>query len=366
LQNPTNVPYLNQDGTLRVGDAVSRIVGIVDYSNQSYRIQPVKLPLISITNKRPSTVPDVGGTIKVATFNLSNYFNGDGVGGGFPTSRGADTPDEFAQQSAKIVYTLALLDADIVGLIEIENDDGPRSAIADLVSQLNQLVGVGSYDYIYTGTLGEDETRVALIYQPASIVPIGNHQILDSSVDELFNDDYNQPALAQSFQSSNTDNGSADNIVTIVVSHLKSKDSDCDDVNDIDRADGQGNCSVTRTNTAISQAGYMDLLQEFLGVSAYTNVSAGQTGYLNHALADESLLPKITGVADWHINADEPRAMDYNDSNQAGLYKPDMFRFSEHDPIIVGIDMRMIDNPGDPVNSTYFLPIVLLPNDGVE
>jgi predicted extracellular nuclease len=41
----------------------------------------------------------VGGTVKVASFNVLNYFNGNGLGGGFPTSRGASTSEEFTRQT---------------------------------------------------------------------------------------------------------------------------------------------------------------------------------------------------------------------------------------------------------------------------
>ena len=40
----------------------------------------------------------------------SNYFNGNGQGGGFPTSRGATTPVEFARQRAKTIATLAAIE----------------------------------------------------------------------------------------------------------------------------------------------------------------------------------------------------------------------------------------------------------------
>ena len=43
--------------------------------------------------------PDViSGSLKVAAFNVLNYFNGDGQGGGFPTSRGANSAVEFDRQ----------------------------------------------------------------------------------------------------------------------------------------------------------------------------------------------------------------------------------------------------------------------------
>ena len=46
----------------------------------------------------------------------------------------------------------------------------------------------------------------------------------------------------------------------------------------------------------------------------------------------------VTGVATWHINADEPRFVDYNqEHNPDSMYQADPFRSSDHDPILIGI-----------------------------
>ena len=66
--------------------------------------------------------PTSAARLKVAAANVLNYFNGDGAGGGFPTSRGADTPAEFARQRAKTIAALRMLDADVTGL----DGDGER------------------------------------------------------------------------------------------------------------------------------------------------------------------------------------------------------------------------------------------------
>ena len=89
----------------------------------------------------------------------------DGGAGGFPTSRGADDLEEFLRQTDKIVAALAAMDADIVGLVELENDetfiverdlgrkgmpvDGGPSALQDLVMFLNLAVGAGTYDFFF-------------------------------------------------------------------------------------------------------------------------------------------------------------------------------------------------------------------------
>ena len=102
----------------------------MDFRFGSYRIQPVGAVNFIATNLRTPAPAAVGGNLKVASFNVLNYFNGNGLGGGFPTcARGGDTLFEFDRQEAKIVSALKAIDADIVGLMEIENDGGPTSAL---------------------------------------------------------------------------------------------------------------------------------------------------------------------------------------------------------------------------------------------
>ncbi|MEO6997215.1 MAG: PKD domain-containing protein, partial [Terracoccus sp.] len=53
---------------------------------------------------------------------------------------------------------------------------------------------------------------------------------------------------------------------------------------------------------------------------------------------------QVTGVADWHINSDEPAVLDYNTefksaAQLASLYAPDEFRISDHDPVVVGLSL---------------------------
>ena len=47
-------------------------------------------------------------------------------------------------------------------------------------------MGAGTYAYIPTGRLGTDVITDALIYQPASVRPLGEEAVLDSTVDPTF------------------------------------------------------------------------------------------------------------------------------------------------------------------------------------
>jgi predicted extracellular nuclease len=375
--DPTRYPVggLSADSTLRSGDTLTGLSGVLEQRFGEYRIQPVGTTAFVAANPRPLAPAPVGGTLKVASFNLLNYFNGNGVGGGFPTSRGATTLAEFERQRAKTIAAIVAMNADVVGLMELENDAPGASAIEDLVSGLNQSTAPGTWALIDTGVVGTDEIRVGLIYKPAAVTPFNAFAILDSSDDPRFIDTLNRPSLAQTF--SQNSNGKR---LTVVVNHLKSKGSDCNLVGDPDTGDGQGHCNQTRAAaaaalvdwlaadptgasdpdvliigdmnsyaredpiTAIRNGGFTDLISAFGGDGGYSYVFDGQSGYLDHALASLLLAPRITGVTEWHINADEPTVLDYNvefkSANHVNsLYAPSPFRSSDHDPVIIGINL---------------------------
>ena len=384
-QNPD--PAIHPNGAefdlsnlFRGGDRVQNVTGVLDYAFSLYRVQPTQGANYSSDNPRPAAPDATGGTIKVASLNVLNYFTT--IDDGFNDicgplmnleCRGADDAEELTRQRDKLIAALAGIDADVVGLVEIENDTA-NVALGDLVAGLNDAVGAGSYGFVATGPIGTDAIRVALIYKPASVSPVGDYAILDSSVDGRFIDDKNRPVLAQSFR----DNAGGD-IVTVAVNHLKSKGSPCDDVSDPDTGDGSGNCNLTRTAAAealvdwlatdptdsgvdnflvigdlnaydkedpidaLVDGGYVDLVSSFLGEAAYSFVFDGQIGYLDHALANATLNDRVTGVSIWHINADEPDLINYDTSfkrpAQVAIYAPDAYRSSDHDPVIVGLDL---------------------------
>jgi uncharacterized protein len=374
-QNPAFVGYpqggLSASNTLRVGDTLPTLSGVVDFRFDEYRVQPTAPVNFTHTNPRPAAPDAVGGNLRIASFNVLNFFNGDGAGGGFPTARGANTPFEFQRQRQKEVNALSTMNADIVGLMEMENDAGPNSAVADLVAGLNDKLGAGTYAYIDTGVLGTDEIKVALIYKPGSVTPVGTWKALTAAQDPRFDTTRNRPSLAQTFQ----DNATGRKL-TVDVNHLKSKGSVCD--GDPDTGDGSGNCNVTRTQAAAAlvdwlktdptgsgdpdflligdmnsytfespiqtfvDGGLTNLVRKYDGLEGYSYVFDGESGYLDHALATKSLEAQVSGVGHWHINADEPIALDYNVEFKSAaqvdsFYSPEAFRASDHDPVLIGV-----------------------------
>ena len=86
----------------------------------------------------------VGGDVQVASFNVLNYFTDLAPAYQSP-ARGANTAEELVRQEAKLVSAITALDADVVGLIEIANDDG--DALDTLVAALNDAQEGTADDY---------------------------------------------------------------------------------------------------------------------------------------------------------------------------------------------------------------------------
>jgi predicted extracellular nuclease len=363
----------------RGGDTVENVTGVLDYNFGLYKVQPTQGALYTAVNQRPAQPDDVGGNLKVASFNVLNYFTTIDDSGPIcgpdqdQGCRGADTPEEFTRQRTKIIAALAAIDADVVGLIEIENHPGDVPT-ADLVDGLNAVVGPGIYDYVATGAIGPDVIRVAFIYKPATVSLVGSYAVLDdpSFLDPVgYGDAKSRPALAQTFMD-NTTGG----VFTAVVNHLKSKGTPCGPGDDDPET---GSCNLTRTLAAqklvdwlatdptgsgdadflimgdlnsydkedpidvLLAGGYSDLLGDSVGEFAYSYVFDGQLGYLDYAMANQALLDEVTGVTAWHINSDEPDILDYDMSfkkdAQDALYEPNAYRASDHDPVINGLDV---------------------------
>jgi hypothetical protein len=250
VQNPDPTPFMFDepntpavDPTLRVGDSVTGLTGVMHFAFGDYRIQPVVSPPFVAANPRPTASPIVGGTLKVAAANVLNYFNGDGAGGGFPTSRGAETAVEFARQRAKTIASLTTLRADVLGLMEMENDSTAteNAAIEDLLDGLNADPMTGTYAFIDTGVIGTDQIRVALLYNPATVTPVGTTGVLLTGTFEGFS----RPPIAQAFEENIT--GA---VFIVVVNHFKSKGCGGATGLDLDQGDGQSCFNAKRVQSA--------------------------------------------------------------------------------------------------------------------
>ena len=404
LRHPNGAPFA-LDNLFRGGDTVANTTGVLGYDFNLYRILPTAGADYTRVNPRPAAPDEIDGRLRVAAMNTLNFFvTGDVVPNGGPGDnvcggngdlecRGWDTdqPLEFDRQRDKLLRALIGLDADVLGLNELEN--GPADPLSDpeggIVPGLNELLGDGTYAAIDTGIIGTDAIRVGLIYKPGVVTPVGDFQVLTSAVDSRFNDARSRPALAQTFQ----ENATGERF-TVVVNHLKSKGSACvtpgvDVPLDPDLHDGQGNCSQTRRAAAEALVEWLatdptgsgdpdfliagdlnsyakedtideilqgaddvdgtdddwtNLIAKYIGTYAYSYTFDGQAGYLDHALSNPALTGQVADATEWHINADEPDVLDYDTTfkptAQEALWELNAFRTSDHDPVLVGLELN--------------------------
>jgi uncharacterized protein len=408
LRHPNGAAYA-LNNLFRGGDQVQNAIGVLSFDFNLYRIIPTAAANYTPVNPRPVAPEPVGGSLRVAAMNTLNFFltldttasdSGGGPCGGNANldCRGADSdqPNEFPRQRTKLLAALAGLNADVIGLNELENTPGvdplgdPTNGI---VAGLNAILGPGTYSYINTGVIGTDAIRVGLIYKPAVVNPVGLFKVLTTAVDPRFIDTRSRPVLAQTFEVIAT--GAR---FTIAVNHLKSKGSAC--AGDPDAGDGQGNCNGTRTlaaqalvdwlatdptgsgdpdflimgdlnsyaredpitaikagadDTAGTGDDFTNLIFDYHGPFAYSYTFDGQAGYLDHALANTSLAAQVTGAADWHINSDETEVVDYDTTfkppEQEALYQPNPYRSSDHDSVVVGLNL--LNTPPVATNDNY-------------
>lgn len=377
---------------IRMGATINNLTGVLEYRFSEWNVQPQKTAPVSFSNPPRPAAPVLAGNLVVGSLNVLNYFNGDGLGGGFPTSRGADSAAELQRQTDKIVAAIVAMNPDVLGLMEIENDgDGANESLAYLANAINVVAGPGTYDYVHAGLAGGgDEIKVGILYKPAVVTPAGSAQVLATAAFTDPNDigsQQNRPAVTQTFQVTDAGNSDVDEAFTAVVLHLKSKGSGCGAGDD---SLIEGSCSDTRrkanialldwlatdpTNTVgnlgkadtdvlilgdlnsyyqelpmqvLYQAGYINQLPQ----NGYTYVFDGQLGSLDQAVASPSMDVQVISSASWHINSDENALLDYNDTvsdtSEASfevkpatnpLYAPDAFRGSDHDPVLLGLNL---------------------------
>jgi predicted extracellular nuclease len=355
------------------------------------------VPPATFANTREASPVAVGGDLTIASFNVLNYFTTTGEqyvagGGNCPFNddragnpitvndcgddgpRGAADDESLRRQQDKIVHAINTLDASVLSLEEIENaakfGEDRDASLAVLVQALNADAGTPKWAYVPTpATAGdqadEDVIRTAFIYQPALVAPVGPSVIDDAPAFANARD-----PLAQAWRPAGGDGGST---FVVIVNHFKSKGSGSGD--DADQGDGQGASnhsrvlqaqelvdfadaqaaaadtdlvfldgdfnSYTREDPmqALYGAGYTDIGSTLTAESTY--LFDGVVGSLDHVLASPAALDTVTGADVWNINSVESVALEYSryNYNATNFYDQSPFRSSDHDPLIVGVDL---------------------------
>jgi predicted extracellular nuclease len=312
-------------------------------------------------------VPEAAeGDIRVASFNLYEYFNGDGKGAGFPGERGAQTAEEFLQQAARIAAAVKEMHPDVLGVMEVENDGfEATSARQDLAIMLSEALGV-PYKVAKPEAerAGTDVISVGLIYRSDRVSPHGPAHLLEGG---SFGPT-NRVPIAQVFRA--LEGGDR---FLVVVNHLKSKGYCPESGPDTDQDDGQACWNAARvegaTETvrwaqqlaaeagtenllmlgdlnayrmedpirALIDEGLVELVQHHQpGRPYYSYVFRGAAGTLDYAFASAPLAEISSDAFIWHINAAYP----WSDRPSEPW-----LRSSDHDPVVVDLRFTQSETP---------------------
>lgn len=459
LQNQTTkglpVPYLTVAGgganpnPPRVGaGATLQSPVVLDWRNNVWKFQPraqVTLngaDVVTFADDRSGNlVPtDVGGEVKIATFNVLNYFNttgeayaASGAGQNPPLDtfctyytdrqsnrignnscgvrllddpntpaneantndgrgpRGAATAVSLARQEAKLAKTLVAMDADVIGLEEIENsiklpgEANRDDAVARVVEMLNDIEGAGTWKYVRSpgeantaqAIAEQDVIRQAFIYKPAAVTPVGQSDILFGTT-EFTNA---REPLAQAFKKTG---GLDSDAFAVIVNHFKSKGDSCSSFDPVELCQTGDNANSPYTGAfngdrvkqatrlvefaeefaadrdieavflagdfnsyskedpigVLESGGFEVIESDTPGEESYS--FSGYSGSLDHVLGNEAAMSMVTGADIWEINANEAISFQYSrhNYNVTDFWQPNLpFATSDHNPEIVGLDL---------------------------
>lgn len=342
--NPWPIPYLDAEGTRRVGDRVDGLTGILTQAFDAHRIHPTRTPVFRPGNPRPAPPARPDASLRVATLNLQNYFLTLG-------SRGASSRAALQRQRQKLTEALHGLDADVISLSEVENRD---RVLDDLVATINRGASKRQrYRAVASAGAGTDAIRNALLYRPARLTLLGS----DADPDPV----HNRAPLLAWFRPAG--GGRPFGVVAV---HFKAKVG-CPPEGDIDR--GQGCWNERRTAQAKRLLHWLDRVRrddapvliagdlnayaaedpvatllargkrdlsipQLPSPQRYTYVFRGEAGQLDYLLAPPALARQVSNAGIWHINADEPPFLGFSGRQPA----PGPWRSSDHDPVWVDLN----------------------------
>ncbi len=354
--------------------------GVLHYSYDQYKLEPTETLKITKRKNLRSKSPDkIAGKIKIASFNLKNFFTTLDKGkeecgpeGNF-FCRGADNKQEYKRQLKKLVTAINSANPSILGVEELENNN--NQSLKALVNALNKATHKNKWSYIDTGVLGQDVIKVGLLYQSKQVSPAGKFSLLNAKADPEFEENRNRIVIAQNF----TDKSNHD--FTVAVVHLKSKN--CRDVSGVNKNqnDGQACYNATRTKVAqqivkwlktnptkssskvqiivgdfnsyqkedpmrtLAKGGFSSLADYYLPADNWSTSFRGSLGAIDHILVNSTAQKTAKGFTQWHINSIENALFDYNLENldktlkkPENFYQPNPFSSSDHDLIMAGFD----------------------------
>lgn len=282
-------------------------------------------------------IPDDDSTsLLICSFNLENYFV-EHLGKQY---LGPNSYEDHQIQRAKISKALKKINADIFGLVELEQGD---AAIGEIVSDLNKNLPCRNYQY-FSGDASGTSQKSDYVYDANVVEPIGKPAEINTELQYrkkmiCFREKATGEKFIFSinhFKAMNTgDEYRRVNEARAVVNfyntyHMNNNIRD----NDILVMGDLNSYGQTAPIFVFTDNGFLDLHIAFHADSSYSYMYGGKASYIDHALTNPTLRAQVTGMSAYHINSDEDDYYTYDKSGDKS-----MFRCSDHDPVLVGLKL---------------------------
>lgn len=353
--------------TVRINSTcIFRLGGVSEYHRCGEKIYNLKAKVNSASNltfisgewrgntraELEAGIPDLGDyRLLVCGFNLENYYS-------TLDEMGARTYSDKQKQRAKISKALKRINADIFGLVELQQGN---EAVQEIVNDLNANLSGRNYKFFSDSESGTFQ-KVEFVYDANKVEPIGSPGKIETEVKNrkkmvCFREIATGEKFIYSinhFKAMNTgDEARRVNESKAVVDFYKSyrlnkgvRENDLLLMGDL-------NCyAFTTPIKHLISSGLMDLHRAFHADSSYSYMFGGMASYIDHAICNPTLYRQVTGMAAFHINSDENDRYTYDKSNDQT-----MFRCSDHDPVLVGLklDSTLAYNPTPLINSANII-----------
>jgi hypothetical protein len=347
----SNVPDPEGEPWYRCGEKIYHLQAVVKSTSE---LSYVKGEWVG--NKRADleqSLPDLGDyRLLVCAMNLENYFV---VNMG---SLGAKTHALHEAQRAKISKALAHINADIFGLVELEQGN---DAIEEIVADLNANHPERNYTFFRESTSAAAYQKSDFVYDANVVEPIGTPVVDNTEVQNrkkllCFREKATGERFIYSINHFKAMTGGAEatdsrreNEARAMINKYNSyrRNSSIKD-NDFLLMGDLNTYAFTDPIKVFTDNGLIDLHRAFHADSSYSYMYGGRASYIDHALCNSTIYAQITGMSAYHINSDESDYYTYDKSSDRT-----MFRSSDHDPMLVGLklDSTLVYDPSPQINS---------------
>lgn len=222
-RNPTEIGYVSDDSVVSswvLGNRVKSFRAVVSFSFDRFRLLPVDP--IEFESQNTLALAKPSG-VRLLSLNVQNLFNGDGRGRQFLKQRGPKNIKEWDQKLSLLTRALAIADADVIVLNEVENDGfQSKSTSIQLLNALNDSLSTDqrykavAFNPMQTGSAA---IQNVIFYRPKVLNTAGSGHSIEEFED--WESRWHRPFLSQDFKTKEGDT------FRVVAGHLKSKAGKC-------------------------------------------------------------------------------------------------------------------------------------------